>query len=340
VRGLEDARRVLDARLSSASRAPLAVALSGGGDSTALLLLAAEWAAAAGRPLLALTVDHGLNPASAAWTEHCARLAERAGAGFSPLSWIGRKPASGLPAAARIARHRLLADAARQAGARVILMGHTADDLAEAAAMRAEGGSTPSPEAWRPSPAWPEGRGLFLLRPLLGTRRADLRDGLVHRGEGWIEDPANDDLRFARARARAALQGAAPPPAVARVSTQPLAQAATVTAAGEIRVARPALRQASAEACSAFVAAAALCASGGASPPKPQRVARLAETLAGDASGVHTLAGARILADPDEVVFARNPARPPAAGSRLCRFRSAKPACGTGVSKPSRPVRG
>ena len=63
-------------------------------------------------------------------------------------------------------------------GAKVILMGHTASDLAEAAAMRAEGSTTPSPREWAPSPAWPEGRGVFLLRPMLAVSRQQVRDWL------------------------------------------------------------------------------------------------------------------------------------------------------------------
>src|SRR6185437_3124426 len=84
-------------------------------------------------------------------------------------------------------------------------MGHTADDLLEAAAMRTEGSTVPDPREWALSPAWPEGRGVFVLRPLLETRRAELREWLSVRGETWIDDPANEDARFARSRARSLL---------------------------------------------------------------------------------------------------------------------------------------
>ena len=165
---LEGIRAILDRRLRPESRRPVAVAFSGGGDSLALLLAAAEWSGAAGRDLLVLTVDHQLQPDSAAWTRACATTAARLGVTFRALSWTGEKPATGLAAAARTARHGLLADAARAAGARVVLMGHTADDILEARLMRARGSTTPEPREWSPSPAWPEGRGVFLLRPLLG----------------------------------------------------------------------------------------------------------------------------------------------------------------------------
>src|SRR5690606_36099049 len=139
------------------------------------------------------------------WARQCGDVAERLGVAFQALRWDGAKPASGLPAAARAARHALLADAARDAGARVILLGHTGDDLIEAAAMRAEGSTVSDPSEWAPSPAWPQGRGVFLLRPMLAVRRAEIRDWLRARDESWIDDPANEDQRFARARARSTL---------------------------------------------------------------------------------------------------------------------------------------
>src|SRR5205814_800845 len=145
------------------------------------------------------------------WSRFAAAAAAKLGVAHRALVWRGDKPATGLPAAARAARHALLAAAARREGAAVILRGHTADDLMEAELMRRAGSSAPSPRVWAPSPAWPEGRGVFLLRPLLGHRRADLRELLTGLGERWIEDPANDDPRFARPLARRQLAGAAPP---------------------------------------------------------------------------------------------------------------------------------
>ena len=183
----------------------MALALSGGGDSMALLRIAASWARRAGRRLLAITVDHGLNPDSADWSRRCAAAAQALGADWIDRRWEGDKPATGLPAAARRARHGLVADAARDAGARVVLFAHTADDIAEADWMRERGATLGRLRDWSPSPAWPEGRGLMLLRPMLGEGREDLRDWLRAAGQDWIEDSANSDTRFGRSRARAAL---------------------------------------------------------------------------------------------------------------------------------------
>src|SRR5690606_9178284 len=95
-------------------------------------------------------------------------------------------------------------------GARVILFAHTADDVAEGDRMRAEGSTLGRLRDWSPSPAWPEGRGLMLLRPMLDVSRSELRDWLRGQGADWIDDPANEDLRYARARARVAGPAARP----------------------------------------------------------------------------------------------------------------------------------
>src|SRR4051812_46338884 len=144
----------LDRRLRTDAAAPLAVGFSGGGDSLALLILTLDWARAHGRAVVSLTVDHQINPASAAWTADALAKARALGADARALAWTGPKPATGPSAAARAARHALLENAARAVGARVLLLGHTADDLAEAALMRAEGSTVSDPREWSPSPAW------------------------------------------------------------------------------------------------------------------------------------------------------------------------------------------
>lgn len=295
----------LDARLRPDSPAPLAVGLSGGSDSLALSLIAAAWARAHGRPLLILTIDHRLRPESADWTEACAQHAARLGAAFQALAWTGDKPATGLPAAARLVRHRLLAEAARAAGAAVVLLGHTADDLAEAATMRRQGGSVPDPAEWAPSPVWPEGRGVFLLRPMLGVGRADLQAWLADRGETWIDDPANADLRYARARARAA--GARPEAAPTPRDALALAHAVRAEVGGGLTLPRQALRDAEPAQARTLVGIAALCAAGTSRPPRGARLDRMTDALRATGDLVASLAGARIEADADTVAWRREP---------------------------------
>src|ERR1700744_3142797 len=103
----------LDLRLERGTDRPLPLAPSGGSDSTALLVRAAGWARENGRRLLALTVDHGLNRDSVRWTAEAGDVARRLGVDWRALAWEGPKPSAGLPAAARRARHALLAEAAR-----------------------------------------------------------------------------------------------------------------------------------------------------------------------------------------------------------------------------------
>jgi tRNA(Ile)-lysidine synthase len=303
----------LDRRLNAASTAPIAVGVSGGGDSLALLLTALDWARTHGRRVIALTVDHRLHPDSAVWTTRALAAAARLGAEPHGLVWEGPKPTTGLPAAARDARHRLLAEAARGFGSGVLLLGHTADDLDEAAAMRAEGGSVGSPREWSPSPVWPEGRGVFLLRPLLGVRREALRDFLRSRGESWFDDPANDDLRYARARARASAPStsfAGPPPPQAgeekmvATFTPPSrnggggAARSAVTEGALLELPRAAITPHA-------LAAACLCAAGHDRPPRRDRVEALAARLAAPGRVTATLGGARIQADATTVRIAR-----------------------------------
>lgn len=211
-------KAALDRRLSRISDRPVAVAVSGGGDSIALLHLTAIWAKAHSRRLIVLSVDHGLSPHGADWNAEVQRAADSLGAAWRGLTWSHENPATGIQAAARRGRHSLLADAARAAGAQVLLMGHTADDVAEADWMRQQGGPVGQIREWAPSPAWPEGRGLMLFRPLLGVRRAALRAWLGEQGIGWIEDPANSDARFLRSRARAERPVPAQPKPQARLA--------------------------------------------------------------------------------------------------------------------------
>lgn len=244
-----------------------------------------------------------------------AEAARAAGAEWKALSWTGPKPAAGLPAAARSARHRLLAEAARDAGASVLLLGHTLDDQRESALMR----RTDTPglgqlREWSPSPVWPEGRGVFLLRPLLNARRADLRALLRQLGAEWIEDPANDDPRYARARARQAL-GAPSVGSPARGGAAALSstvepgrgigEAGTegahgwlVTPDGRIAASRPSLD-------AAFCAAALLCASGTQTPPRGDKLAQLMGRLSSGADFTATLAGARVTASGAAAWFGR-----------------------------------
>lgn len=301
-----------DRRLDRDSKAPIAVGFSGGGDSLALLLATRAWALAAGRPLLALTVDHGLNPQGAAWTAQAAARASELGVEFQALTWEGEKPRAGVQAAARRARHALLADAARQAGASVLLLGHTLDDVLEAGWMRAQGSSVGAPREWSPSPAWPEGRGVFLLRPLIGLRRAALRELLAPSGLDWIEDPANQDARFLRTHARRSAPEAGTP---ALATPEPFG-GARVDAAGAVRLDRGDLLALEPVAARRLLAMACVCAGGGDRLPRTPGLDRLLGRMGAEGDFAATLAGAKIEVG-EGLLIARDTGRAPAAAEPL-----------------------
>jgi tRNA(Ile)-lysidine synthase len=280
-----------------AAEGPLAVAFSGGGDSLGVLLVARAWARRHGRPILALHVDHGLQAQSAAWSTRAAAMAERLGTPFRRLVWEGAKPASGLPAAARSARHRLIADAARAFGARVVLLGHTLDDQLENALMRGAGVPVGALRDWSASPVWPQGRGLFHCRPLLAVRRAALREWLTGKGLDWIEDPANGDPRYARSRARQTLhEGAEAEPMVPPADIRALAQACEVTPWGAVQIDRQALRAAPGPQAARLLQIAVACASGVEHLARPARARGLLERLRGADAFTASLAGCRVVA--------------------------------------------
>lgn len=176
----------------------LAVAVSGGGDSLALALLAAE---ALPGSVVGVTVDHGLRPDSAAEAERVgAWLADRA-IPHAILRWEGEKPAANLQAEARAARYWLLDDWCAANGVPAVLTAHHRDDVAETLLMRLERGSgLAGLAAIAPTRQLPG--GTWLLRPLLDVNRRQLQLALEARGQAWIEDPSNRNERFARARVR------------------------------------------------------------------------------------------------------------------------------------------
>ncbi|MCM0021587.1 MAG: tRNA lysidine(34) synthetase TilS [Tagaea sp.] len=187
----------------------IAVAWSGGGDSTALLLLARDWARACGGTVRALHVDHGLRANSAGEAASLAALARDLGIDFAALRWDGPKPATGILEAARAARYALLERACAGRGILHLLVAHTAEDQAETVALRAERRSGPTGLAGMS--AIVERAQSRVLRPLLGCAHADLLDTCRAAGVPWLEDPSNANPATARGRLRAAPPAALDP---------------------------------------------------------------------------------------------------------------------------------
>lgn len=187
---------------------PGAVAVSGGGDSLALMLLLAEWARENARPApVVLTVDHGLRSDSVKDARAAICAARAAGLAAYLLVWTGPKPRADIEAAARAARYRLMGEWCRRHSISALYVAHTREDLAETFLLRLARGSGLDGLAAMPAVApfpLPGFGPLVVVRPLLGTARSDLRAFLMARGICWMEDPMNADSRFARTRLRAA----------------------------------------------------------------------------------------------------------------------------------------
>jgi len=183
---------------------PLGLAVSGGGDSVALLLLALD----AGLQVRAVTVDHGLRPEAAAEAEWVGRLCAGFGVPHDILQWQGWDGAGNLQDQARRARLALIADWAMGAGLGAVALGHTQDDQAETVLMRLARRS--GVDGLSAMTGRRRAQGMIWLRPLLSVSRDDLRAYLRDRGQAWIDDPSNDMLRFDRVKARRALAQMAP----------------------------------------------------------------------------------------------------------------------------------
>jgi tRNA(Ile)-lysidine synthase len=185
----------------------LVLAVSGGPDSTALMLLAARWRdSLKTKPvLIAVTVDHGLRKDSKTEAAAVARLARKLKIAHRTLRWSGRKPSAGLQKAARIARYQLLAGAARKSGAAHILTAHTLDDQAETVLIRMSRGSgiTGLGAMKRMAMLPVDGQGAInLVRPFLDISKARLIATLSAAKIAYADDPSNRDPKFTRVRLR------------------------------------------------------------------------------------------------------------------------------------------
>lgn len=184
----------------------LALGVSGGPDSVALMNLVAAWCddrSNDGLPcprVHILTVDHGLRPEAAKEAQAVAAWSAALGFQHHCLVWSGEKPSSNLQAQARQARYRLMAQKLKQLGGNTLFIAHTQDDQAETLLMRlARGSGVDGLCAMQTLSTY---KDIEIARPLLAIQKADLVAYLQQRQQPFFEDPSNNDDRFDRVRMR------------------------------------------------------------------------------------------------------------------------------------------
>lgn len=330
----EAERDALFAPLGALDR--LALAVSGGADSLALMVLAAGWRKArkSGPELTVFTVDHGLRDGSADEAAMVATVAAGLGLRHRTLVWRGAKPQIGVEEAAREARYALLAEACQSDGIADLVTAHHRDDQAETVLMRLGKGSglagLAGMRAVRPM------SGMRHHRPLLGVPKARLAAVAVASGLTPARDESNCDPRFQRPRLRrlaGAMDEAGVTPAGIARSAQRLAQAdealehyaglfiadaVAVDAFGVVRFALPAFHDAPREIRQRALARLIAAASGGNWPPvRHERLAALETTLVSGEEARRTLGGAVIVSHGDAVTIHREAGRQTAEIVRL-----------------------
>lgn len=298
-------------------RPVLAIAVSGGADSLALALLAAAWARAREGRAIALTVDHGLRPDSAAEARRVGAWLKRRGIAHHILRWRGPKPTRGLQAAARAVRYRLLEDWCRARGILHLLLAHHRGDQAETVLLRLAAGSGPFGLAGM-APVQ-ETAALRLVRPLLGIARPRLEATLNAMSQSWIEDPSNRDPRFARARVRALLDDAtarhiaSAAAELGRFRAQEeraiaalLARAASLDARGYARLDCAVIAAAAADRARRALGALLATVGGREFPPGDEALRKLLAAMArGRLKAGRTLGGCRLLPEADVCLVLR-----------------------------------
>jgi tRNA(Ile)-lysidine synthase len=340
-----DELAALFGRWEPVSSAATALAVSGGSDSTALMVLFADWLRQSGQEAglpTVLTVDHRLRPESAREARAVAAAAAALGFRHATLVWDGPKPQTGIQAAARTARYRLIADYMRVNDIALLLTGHTRDDQAETLLMRlARGSGLDGLAGMAPRLCFsdlgignPASAGPEIVRPLLEVAKARLRRTLEERGIAWIEDPSNQSPEFERPRLRAAsaaLHALGLTDAMLALSAARLARArraidqavdqfcssdagaVSVDQCGYVTIDRARL-QAAEEEIALRVLARVVAAAGGSDEPVPLgKLEAMAASVRGTGaeSAKWTLARAMITANDRTVAVEREPGREP-----------------------------
>ena len=313
------------AALGPFERAPIvAVAVSGGADSLALTLLADEWAGGRRGRVIGLSVDHGIRPAAAGECRQVGVWLDELGIEHHILDWRAPPPSSGVQAAAREARHRLLTDWCRRNGILHLLLAHHRDDQVETSLMRLQRRS--GLDGLAGMSALSSIGGVRLLRPLLDTPKSRLVELLENRGQAWIEDPSNRDPAYRRSQLRRRLSrlsmsdrdGLAATvralgehrQAISAMASDLAAVAVDLHPAGYAYLTRSRYGVAPAAVRRRLLARLLMCIGGTRYPPRAGRLAAVDDWLVGPAGDAgRTLAGCRLLPGDERVLICREVGR-------------------------------
>ena len=309
----------------------VAVAVSGGADSMALLLLFDRWRQTRlandqqAPDLTVFTIDHGLRSEAAGECQFVVDKARELGYEARILSWTGEKPTTGLQEKARDKRYQLLATACHLRGIKALMTGHHLNDQAETFLMRlargsgVDGLSSIAPESRR--------YGLTLVRPLLDFEKQQLIELLADNDWRFISDSSNEDVRFERVRIREQQEelkklGLTPKmiglgaarlrrarSALNEVTDKFMAKNAFVSDFGTARIDQLALSDAPDEIALRALSRLLRICGGSQDVANLARLENLTAKLKGDFSTNRTLAGCRVIAKGDFWLLAREAGR-------------------------------
>lgn len=306
------------------TRPIIAVGVSGGADSLALIYLLNQWVDRRGGRAIALTVDHGLREESRAEANQVAGWMESAGIDHHILTWEGEKPVSGVQAAARSVRRDRMLSWCRRAGVLHLALAHHRDDQVETYLMRLAHDSGPDGLAGMAGVA--EASDARIIRPLLGIPKQRLEATLTNIGCEWLTDPSNFQQKFERVRVRNALIDSDIPKegretmlsamyAFARqrskrerMTADILARSLKMHPAGYARLNARQLMKFESALCHRVLARVLIAVGGRSYPPNRESLERLFRKISGSSSGrggSHTLSNCRVAVKGPEVMVYR-----------------------------------
>lgn len=300
-----------------------ALAVSGGSDSTALMVLAADYATKAGRlsDLCVLSVDHGLRDTAHGDAQMVCGWAKARGLNSHVLQWRHEEITSRVQEKARAGRYQLMAKWCRDNGFEAVVTAHHLEDQAETFLMRLARGS--GLDGLSGMVARVEIYGVVIYRPLLEVSRARLKQVLREADQNWLEDPANENDKFERVRVREAMAGLAGAGieadamalsakrlgrarrALEMATSQFVSEAVTIFETGYCEIDRAAFDEASEEIRLRVLDRLIMWAGGGEIAVRMAKLERLVEALATHEGEKHTLAGARLVVRKKTLIIGR-----------------------------------